>query len=389
MTRVQAAALACAMSSALLGCAEPWDERATAAARAAIIDGEPSGASEDGVVLIRVVLEGEREEICSASLVGPNLVATARHCVSYLQEGLFSCSVSGELTSSVDGAGRIGLHFPAEAIEVYAGELPRRTPLARGRQILSTLSETICRNDLAFVVLDKALDLPLVPMRLGRPARFGEAAVLVGYGLQRGQNELSYETQPRMRKAGLSISGVGPDLLDDGVTTAAPRALLIDGASGCVGDSGGPLLAEATGALLGVYSLQQGDSCGASNVRNHLVHVPPFERLIADAFAAAETEPLLEPEPSAVAGAGGDGGDASGGAGASAAANGGGQGGEGSDPEPNGRSTKRDASGCALSGEHERAPGAGAAFLILAVLWRRLSADRRADRRLWPALRAR
>lgn len=377
MMRRPAAALTCALSLIGLGCADGHDQERATAKRAAIIDGEPSGASEDGVVLIRVVLEDGREELCSAGLVGANLLVTARHCVSYLQEGQFSCSVRGELINSADGAGRVGLHFPAESIAVFGGAPPRPEPLAHGLQVLSTLSETVCSNDLAFVVLDTALTLPVIPMRLGRPARFGEAAVQVGYGLQRGQTELNYETQPRMRKAGLSIAGVGPDSLEEGVTTVAPRTLLVEGPAGCVGDSGGPLVAAATGALLGVYSLQQGDNCASSGVRNYLEHVPPFERLIADAFAAAGTEPLLEPEPSE--GAAGD-------AGASGVGEGG-RGGEGVEPASSGSGpNKRGTSGCSFGSDHERASGACVGLLMLGVLWRRLSDDRRVGRRPSPAL---
>jgi hypothetical protein len=209
-------------------------------------------------------------------------------------------------------------------------------------------------------------------MRIGRPARFGEASVQIGYGLQRGQTELTYETQPRMRKAGLSIAGVGPDSLEEGVTTVAPRTLLVEGPAGCVGDSGGPLVAAATGALLGVYSLQQGDDCASSGVRNFLEHVPPFERLIADAFAAAGTEPLLEPELT----------EGTGGAAGASSVEESGRGGEGAEPASSGGGpSKRRDSGCAFGNHQERASGACAGLLMLGVLWRRLSDGRRAGRR--------
>jgi hypothetical protein len=268
---------------------------------ATIVDGEPSGRSEDGVLLLRAVPDGSSEILCSASLLAPNLLITARHCVSYLEEGDFNCSVRGELIDNPTGAGRLGLHVAASSIEVYGGSgAARKLALAHGTQVISTLSETICVNDLAFVVLDRALDLPLLPLRSGRPAELDEPTTLVGYGLTSEQTHLDYRTQARAHKSGLLLAAIGPDALADGVTTVAPRALLLEGPSGCVGDSGGPLLSDRTGALLGVYSLLEGSNCVDESVRHHLVHVPPFQALIDEAFAAAGAEPLLEPPPRAL-----------------------------------------------------------------------------------------
>jgi hypothetical protein len=232
-------------------------------------------------------------------LVAPNLIMTARHCVSYVTDGPFACSVRGEVVDNPTGGGRVGLHLPATSLEVYAGRTPRKSPLARGQRILSTLSPTLCENDLAFVVLDTALDLPIVPMRLGRPAQLHEAVTLVGYGLTENEQVIDYITQPRLQKRGLEVTGIGLDSIDDGVTTVPPRVLFMDGPSGCTGDSGGPLLAESSGAVIGVYSLLRGGSCLATAGRSSLVHVPPFQSLIDEAFAASGAEPVLEPLPAA------------------------------------------------------------------------------------------
>lgn len=286
------------LCASLLGCTEASPPEPSAGLSQAIISGELSGAEQDGVVLLRAALE-ESDVLCSASLVGPNLLLTARHCVSYVSAGEFSCTVRGEPIDNPTGGGRLGLHLPAESLEIYGRKTPRKTILAHGQQVISTLSETLCRNDLAFVVLDTALDLPIVPLRLGRSAQPQEAAVLVGYGLQDEQETIDYRDQPRAQKRDLEIEAVGPDSIADGVTTVPPRSIILDGPSGCIGDSGGPLLSQETGAVLGVYSLQQGNSCSASNVRHRMTHVPPFQALIDEAFAAAGCEPLLEDAPAA------------------------------------------------------------------------------------------
>ena len=294
-----------ALSAGVIGCAEGGSSEAVAARLQAIIDGEASGPDQDGVLLLRAELDDGGELLCSSTLVAPNLLVTARHCVSYLSEGLFSCSVRGELFDNPDGGGRLGLHLPPPSIEVYGREIPRKSALAHGQQIVSTLSPSVCQNDLAFVVLDTALDLPLVPLRLGRSAELGEASVLIGYGMDGDDVAIDYRTQPRQQRRDLEIAAVGPDSIADGVTTVPPRALILQGPSGCIGDSGGPLLSQASGALLGVYSLLAGASCAAPRAYHQLVHVPPFQTLIDEAFAAANAEPLLEPEqPTGEAGAG-------------------------------------------------------------------------------------
>jgi hypothetical protein len=283
-----------------VGCGVAVPREQLSVERVAIVNGEASvpGGSEDAVLLLRTMVDGA-ELLCSASLVAKNLVLTARHCVAHLVQGPFNCTVQGELIDNPTGAGRLGAHLPAAGVEFYGGSTPRSAPLAHGTQVISTLSQTICLNDIAFVVLDTPLDLPVLPFRLGASARKGELTTLVGYGSEDTMGAfIDFRTQERRRKSGLSIAGVGPDSVDDGVTTVPPRTIVLEGPSGCVGDSGGPLLAEKTMAVLGVYSLLDGKDCTDPAVRHELVHVPVFRVLIEEAFRAAGAEPTLEPRPS-------------------------------------------------------------------------------------------
>jgi Trypsin len=335
-----------------LGCGNATPRELSESQVERIVAGEPSGADQDGVVLLRAILEDQSEILCSASLVGPNLILTAAHCVTYLTEGDFSCSVRGELTDNRTGGGRLGLHVAAGSLEVYAGKTPRKSPLAHGLKVISTLPPDVCQDDLAFVVLDSALELPVVPMRLGRPALLHEAAVLVGYGTGANDEYINYKTQPRQQKRGLEVAAVGPDSLDDGVTDTPPRVLNIEGPSGCVGDSGGPLLAESSGAVLGVYSLQGGGGCSAQAVHSHLVHVPPYQGLIDEAFAAAGCDPVPELTPAA-GGAGEAGGAPEGAAGSESVepSSTGGVGGaaEGASAEPELTPQASKSSGCSIA----------------------------------------
>lgn len=296
------------VASASLGCTSRGpSEPSVAATRAPVVGGEvsPSGGREDAVVLMRTIVDNA-EIVCTATLVAPNLVITARHCVSHLAQGDFRCTVQGELVSDDPGAGVLGMHFDAAGLDFYDGKTPRQDPIAHGREILSTLSDTICVNDLAFVVLDRDVTLPVSPLREQGRAVIGEAVTLVGYGFDDAMADgsvLDVTTQPRTHNTHLTIADVGP-AGDDGVTSAPPRSIVVAGPSGCIGDSGGPLISSATGAVLGVYSLLDGTTCLAADARNLFTDVPDFGVLAEQAFTAAGSQPTPETSGSETGNAG-------------------------------------------------------------------------------------
>lgn len=361
-------------------------------AREAIIGGELSQHGiEDAVLLLRTVTAENGERLCSASLVAENLAVTARHCAATVGDGRFLCSPSGERTEIDADAGRMGLDLPPETLEFYSNDTPRSEPVALGERIVSTLSDSACRDDLAFVVLDRAVELPILPLRRGRPGLEGEAVVAVGYGMTQGNAPaIDYETQKRRRKAGLSISSVGPDSRDV-VGMAPARVVIVDGPGACLGDSGGPLLAESTNALLAVHSLVEGD-CVSPESRSWYAHLPPLWPWAERAFDAAGATPTLEPDPSGdpcteggCAGQGA-GGAAAGGAGGNDSSGAGGAPPKPPDPEPDAgtrtKPTERRDSGCAIGDARRRGSStASAAALSLAALLRRMRRRARAQRR--------
>jgi hypothetical protein len=362
-------------------CSGPPSEAPTALGTQPVVNGRasPAGTREDAIVLLRTPLE-EGELVCSGTLVADNLVLTARHCVARGTPGPFICTPTGELLDDGSGAGALGLDMPADTIEVFTGDGDDRTLLAKGATVVSSLTGTVCVDDLAFVVLDRKLELPPLPLRIGGSARVGEAATLTGYGLDETMNfgtpvaELARNTRDD-----LEIELVGPlDRAD--ATTIPPRAIVLSGAAGCVGDSGGPLYATATGAVLGVYSMLAGDSCTSMSGLNFFAHVPVHVSLIADAFDAAGAEPILEDDGTPPD----DGAGGAGGAPAGDAGNDSGPAGAPSDGEPNEGSHRSSSSngGCAVA-TRARAPldstGMVAALLVLLRFGRRLRAGRRED----------
>jgi hypothetical protein len=225
-------------------------------------------------------------------LIAPNLIITALHCVTYSNAGQFTCNSDGTLETNADQDGRIGQLLPAGNIEVFAGSPIGSEPAAVGVRVFGTGTLQICRNDLGLVLLDRDLDLPLLPIRLDAPVKKGELVRVIGYG----QTETN-GSSGRFTRAGRRIVDVGPDSDDQAQqSTAAPRTFVTNEGP-CHGDSGGPAISEETGAVLGVYSLAAGltlASCMTAGVRNVFTRANAFSTVILDAFTAAGHEPVLE-----------------------------------------------------------------------------------------------
>ncbi|HEY8944133.1 MAG TPA: trypsin-like serine protease, partial [Polyangiaceae bacterium] len=238
----------------------------------AITGGEHSPPGLEDAVLLLQATRAPAQPVCTASLVAPNLVLTARHCVAALVPGVFGCSGDGELLDQGTGAGTFDREYPADSLAFYAGRVPRDEPVAFGQQIFSTQPVDICTNDIAVVLLDRALELPILPLRRRPRAEIGERITVIGYGPDGGER-LELETQPRRRITRVPIAEVGPDSIQDGARTVAPRTFVTLGPFACRGDSGGPAVSERDGGLLGLFSTQRGTSCLEDSVENIFVHV--------------------------------------------------------------------------------------------------------------------
>ncbi|HEY6556018.1 MAG TPA: trypsin-like serine protease [Polyangiaceae bacterium] len=287
----------CVMAALTAACGDAATlETASGAQRAALYGAaaSPDGTADDAVLHLRGTAYVDLT--CTATLVASNLVVTALHCVARTPAGGFQCTPEGELIPNPDGAGTLLGHVAPESVEFYAGQTVGPEPVARGSQILSTFSDTICRNDIAFVLLDRTLDLPIRSIRLQHPTAVDEAMTFIGYGLDE-QRIADWRARPRKRLTGQRVRAVGPDSLQEGVTDAPPRTLVFEGPSACWGDSGGPALSEDTGAVTGVFSLLSGQLCNARGTKLIYTRAAPFKSLAEQAFSAAGQRPWLEGEP--------------------------------------------------------------------------------------------
>jgi Trypsin len=274
----------------VVGCGQPDDSAGIGSLAQPIVNGERTDATDDAVVYVYTDVPGTPEDLsCSGTLIAPNLVATALHCVTNKNLDYFSCNPDGSVDENVQGGGTIGALVPAASIQIFAGGTVGDEPAALGTQIFSTRSTQVCRNDFALVVLDRSLDLPVASVRLEGAVAWGDYVRVLGYG----QTEKREDDTYRYVREEVRIVDVGPDSDGDATRTAAPRTFVV-GEGPCHGDSGGPAFSEATGALLGVYSLSGALDCEQLGVRNVYTRLQPFSQLVLDAFEAAGAEPILE-----------------------------------------------------------------------------------------------
>jgi trypsin len=274
------------------GCGQGPDELALGSAEQAIVNGTPSDDADNTAVYVFTRPEGVDPLYCTGTVIAPNLVATALHCITKSRLGTFSCNPDGSISSDSVSVGRMGALVDPADVTITAGPtIIDSTPSAYGIRLFGSGSTQICRGDIGFVVLDHDLDLPITPVRLDYGVETGDLVDIVGYG----ETE-EVESSGRHRRTGVRIIDVGPASEEDTSITAAPRTFVTNEGA-CHGDSGGPAIAQNTGALVGVYSLTAGTSCTGIGIRNVYTSLNLYSNLALQAFDAAGAEPILDEAP--------------------------------------------------------------------------------------------
>lgn len=223
-------------------------------------------------------------DVCTATLIGPNRLMTAGHCISYVEPGVTRVRIGGGTPYRVS---RVARH---PRFRYQLPEIP---------------AEPI--RDVALVELERAVP-DVVPMRLSQArVRAGTRATLLGYGTSDPDRLDRYGT---LRGAELVVRGVGTcrRLLERAMSGQGGQfhgaAMLCTQdpangkpfASGCNGDSGGPLL-RTTGAgprIIGIDSW--GIACGALDGDPEVFVRISFERRWALSPAPAwSSTPITDP----------------------------------------------------------------------------------------------
>src|SRR5664280_2851838 len=82
----------------LMACSESRFDL-TASNRQDVLYGKISGPEDDAVVKLESVAASGTMWGCTGTLVAPNLVLTARHCIANFVDGRWTCDANGNLSS--------------------------------------------------------------------------------------------------------------------------------------------------------------------------------------------------------------------------------------------------------------------------------------------------
>ena len=278
-----------AVALGLAGCSHEQAEYLTTLTQD-LTNGQLSGPEDNAVIKLEALSESKITWACTGTLVAPNLVLTARHCVTNFVNGLWTCDAAGNLIST--GPGQMGTPDTPSNITVFIGPGPSLTKAAKGKAIFSPNANTICLNDIALVLLDTELTaLPIKPIRLTTGTFPGEDIRSIGYGVD--GSDSGFSTKIRRTRSGIPIAQVGPSSFRPVGDPIAPRTFLTNGSALCDGDSGGPAFSDAD-AVVGVFSQLVGN-CTSSDAKNIYTQIAPFmQDIVLPAFQASGYEPWLE-----------------------------------------------------------------------------------------------
>jgi len=255
-----------------------------------IVNGQTASSSSDST--IRFVREGKLW--CSGTLIAPNLVLTARHCVSNMDE------------QTNDPCGKFLDDVAPSSLGVTTGVNPSGI-VAQGTKISHDGGPNMCGHDVTLVHLDRNVPGAKLSMPRFSNAKPGETGLAVGYG----ENGRGQTPSTRQERGNVAVLAVGPTNTSYKPTNAAainyevPAGDFATGESTCFGDSGGPIF-DAQGQVFGVTSRGLDELC--LDRPSLFASVSAHEALIRNALTLAG-HPLPAPgtpAPAADAGAGND-----------------------------------------------------------------------------------
>ena len=198
-----------------------------------VINGRECGGLDNSPVLRLAIVKSDGSVgLCTGSLVTPDVILTAAHCVA------------GSLSQIIIGYG--------DPYSINIGNAIYYE-ISPGYKYIPSTGRLF--NDVALVFLANPINLPVMPILLSRGVNAGEYGYVYGYGAE------NYTTQPDFSNGSFLNAGAMT------VREVTQNHLFVyfdgEGVNVCNGDSGGPMVVMVGGqpALAGVASQGSAEGC--------------------------------------------------------------------------------------------------------------------------------